>query len=406
MITLVQQPQPQVSAYAPIIFKMVETGANIERLKVRLENAADNSLIVEYYTDFSQKTGTGPYNYEFTVDVSGVMRGSVDPQFTKKASTLLAPINQLQKIGDKSGIDVVAKFTTLSRGSDNLLSEDANTVTADTFTALSLITEAEDFGVGAYTLFTERPPLTQHIIRHAVRLNDRHHICIVASENITHILVAVTPKSGVTTFGVAPLIAISGAVHNTRIVSYACGPQEVNLFGPWTGDAPNIGANTKSYQVQFGKLVGQDFTPYSLPTDFDLVDPCAADLRLHWLNKLGAIDAHTFSGALVREISVKGEDAKSSIVAVTDPELRGLTRVASQISHGWAATSRLSDPVQAEFLAGVLSSSEVYWERPNNRELVPVSVSSGKATISNNQTAGEFIEIFVTYANERRAHTL
>jgi hypothetical protein len=191
-------------------------------------------------------------------------------------------------------------------------------------------------------------------------------------------------------------------------VALGVGPNEIRNTTFTSGSVNIDNTSVASYQV----TVGQGNAPFIALSEtytFTLQDCCLDDFeRLHFLNRLGGTDAFTFKSLNVRSQTTTSEVAQKPLDWNSDTSQphrlndRGAFKLDSRAVISRQLETPPLEPNFADWLAELLSSPEVYWERSNG--LVPVVIEDTEQEIETNtdtELALFSFSIVAKDANER-----
>jgi hypothetical protein len=162
-------------------------------------------------------------------------------------------------------------------------------------------------------------------------------------------------------------------------VALGVGPNEIRNT-TFTAGAVNIdNVLVASYKLTLGQGTGP-FFQLSAVYIFSLVDCCNGDFeRLHFLNRLGGTDAYTFKSLTTRSQETNSDTAEKPLNwasetatphVITD---KGSFKIDSRAVINRHFETLPITPTEADWLAELLSSPEVYLETSNG--LLPVVIS-------------------------------
>ena len=157
------------------------------------------------------------------------------------------------------------------------------------------------------------------------------------------------------------------------------------------------------YSIQAGNLIGTSFTLQSVKYMFQIVDCCANKIRLHWLNRLGGVDAYTFTNKKTVFESTNSDQAQkpqSFNYANTPPTTtydKGRFKIQQVVNKSYEVESTFYDAFWGSWIAELLSSPEVYMETPSG--LVAVIIEDSQIKI---EETNELVNVTLTIveANE------
>jgi hypothetical protein len=157
------------------------------------------------------------------------------------------------------------------------------------------------------------------------------------------------------------------------------------------------------YSIQAGNLIGTSFTLQSVKYMFQIVDCCANKIRLHWLNRLGGVDAYTFTNKKTVFEGTKSDQAQkpqSFNYSATPPTTtydKGRFKIQQIVNKSYELESTFYDAFWGQWIAELLSSPEVYMETSTG--LVAVVIEDSQIKI---EETNELVNVTLTIveANE------
>ena len=157
------------------------------------------------------------------------------------------------------------------------------------------------------------------------------------------------------------------------------------------------------YSIQAGNLIGTSFTLQSVKYMFQIVDCCANKIRLHWLNRLGGVDAYTFTNKKTVFESTNSDQAQKpqsfnySNTPPTTTYDKGRFKIQQVVNKSYEVESTFYDAFWGSWIAELLSSPEVYMETTSG--LVAVIIEDSQIKI---EETNELVNVTLTIieANE------
>jgi hypothetical protein len=207
--------------------------------------------------------------------------------------------------------------------------------------------------------------------------------------------------------GLSNYIVPVGALIPDGMVTIGSGPAQLNNTTPLVGSI-SITDDTEYYTVQFGEWDGIVFTPASEIRKFKVVGCCPEiDCRLFWVNRLGGVDAFTFSA------SVQQEDNPTStryekplpIPKVTLFQDYGFAKFDSRNSTVHTITSKFLNNDVAQWLVELQTSIRVCktvqsTESPK-KNLFPIIIQDTRNVLKNRPNGTGIVRTVVfEFANE------
>jgi len=396
------QPATHVSAYRPIKFKY-DTGTTtdlIEKLVVEVYDAEDDSLIATYRKDWTSRSGSDPnYNYVCEFDVSGIVQTTLDPKPSAKSSVFPDP-DALNGYSHGSSLWLYVSCYWEKRNGDNLLEAVAAGEVSDTVYAFNLIqqhNEEQDLALyidgGASRKVLHDPP-TDGI---DIRVTDAFWLCCILNEDFARARYTVYHNDGTTTNHNVSL-SWSSAAANTdkKVVMVGVGPRTANAYF-------TIDEDDYQYTVF---LADSSNNPLTETLTFNILPRCAGrELRVHWMNERGGADSYTFDAIKRRTAEVKSSSGEKPLnwtagaAQPHDRNQRGQYRTDVRRTDVYEIETRILPENTAEWLAGIMSSPEIYIEQPGLDYYLPAMIADGKVTYSNTEEVGAILKLSISLAN-------
>lgn len=409
MASFSAQPAAQCSAYRPVMF-VADTGVTtvaVEKLRIRVYNADTDALLAEYRKDWISRTGTDPnYTYTFRFDLQGLMQSILDP-LPSALSGVFLPLTAYAEYAPGASISIYVRVTNEFRDDDNLLvAAEEEEIESNTITVFNLIQQHEELqdlspyvASGIRMLLTDIPEYTD------IRLDEGFSIAFIVNQNISKMVVGVTYKNGDSDSAESGL-ALFGYTdaHNKKVMVVGIGPRNIELNPSWIGAGIVIDDTVASYTVSF---LSSDNVRLTESIFFNVEDPCAHGLRLHWMNSRGGADAYTLDAKKRSVVEVKSNRAEKPLTWIAGAEVphdrnqRGRFRLETNHSTTWEVETRILDEDVAGWLAGLLASPEVYVEQPFKTYYLPAMVTDGKIIPADSEEIGAILKLTIETANDQ-----
>jgi hypothetical protein len=199
---------------------------------------------------------------------------------------------------------------------------------------------------------------------------------------------------------------------NNKYVPTTIGAGMVNLASVtyFDGAVNMADPNIAYYTIQVGNsfLFGLNwlFIEASEIQRFNVIECCGdRDVRLHFLNRLGGADAYTFKNKKKRLETNKSEQAQKpqSWGYTIPPNLvhdKGRFKIQNETQAVWECESVFYDRASGEWIAELLSSTEVYLE--TSAGLVSVVITDSEITI---EESNELINVSIKFVESNDIST-
>jgi hypothetical protein len=205
--------------------------------------------------------------------------------------------------------------------------------------------------------------------------------------------------------GTSNYIVSLGAVPD-GMVSIGSGPAQLNNTTPLVG-VINITDDTQYYTIEFGDWDGLVFTPASEVRRFNIVGCCPElDCRLFWLNRLGGVDAFTFSSGIVLEDNPTSTRYEKPLTVPKTSLFQdyGFAKFDSRNSTVYTATSKfLRDEVAmwlVELQTSIRVCKSIISPSSGKTNMFPVVVNDSRNVIKNRPNGTGIVrEIQFEFAN-------
>ncbi len=411
MASFSAQPATQCSAYRPVKWAY-DTGVSslaVEKIRIRVYNAAGNVLLAEYRKDWMSRAGTDPdYTYFFEFDIQGLMQSLLDPK-PSALSGVFMDLTGFIAYAPGASMSVYVKVAEEYRDEDNLLQTiEEGELTSNTITVFNLIQQHEELqdlseyvigAPGMRRFLTDIPNETE------IRENDAFNIAFIVNQSISRMIVTVDYKNGDSTSGTAGVNLDSyTAAHNKKVMVAGIGPRNLFLNDQWIDDPIVIDNTVAAYEVVFADVSNNRLTD---SVRFNVIEACQHELRLHWMNDRGGCDAYTIDAKRRDVVEVKSNRAEKPLGWVAGGEVphdrnqRGRFRLEVNRSDTWEVETRIEDEAVAAWLGGLLASPEVYVEQPYKNYYLPAMVTDGKIIAADSDEVGAIVKLTIETANDR-----
>lgn len=406
------QPATRCSAYRPVAFKVQSDATTdaIEKIVVRVYAVDGDTLLASYRTDWKTRTGSDPtYTYQFEFDIQGLMQSLLEPFPSAKSGTILE-IGAVNGYAPDAAMGVYVTVNFEFRNTDNLLEEDPATLTSSDIYVFTIARQHdEDQSLAPYYDEFTRLLLTDAPDRIPIRLNDLYSASFIFTQDADYLGIEVRYKDGSTHRDAAPLSFSSPAgAHNKKVGVVGVGPRQINDVTGWVDTGVTIDNTVASYTVGFGQTDETlTWVSFTQTLTFDLIDRCAASLRLHWLNDRGGGDAYTVNGLKRDVVEVKsgrGEKPLTWTAGISpyhDKNQRGRYRLDVRREDGYEVETRIVDVETARWLASLVASPEVYIEVQGADYYLPAMITDGKIVVDDSEEVGSILKLTVELANGR-----
>lgn len=409
MASFSAQPAAVCSAYRPVKFAVqsAPTADAIEKLLIRVYNAAGNILLATYRKDWLTRFGTDPtYTYNFEFDIQGIIQSLLDPLPSAKSGAF---IDLQAKAGYAHGasISVYVKVNVEYRDTDNLMVTDGTDLTSGTITVFNLIQQHEETqGLAPYIDSTLRRLLTDMPDLIDIRPQDAFGLAFIVNQNAVRIKLTVRKKDGTVVTGLSSL-TLSGyaGAHNKKVAVVGVGPRQIFEYIGWIGTPVTINSDVATYTVEFCNSSNVALTE---SVTFNLIEACPGhELRLQWMNIRGGADAYTVDAKRRDVVEVRSNRAEKPLVWDTigetthDPNQRGKYRLEVNRVDTWEVETRILDEDISGWLAGLLASPEVVVEQQYKTYYLPAIITDGKIISTDSEDVGSILKFTVEVANDQ-----
>lgn len=429
MAVFYQPPYLPNSMYRPNYFVTYQPSAN--PLVLAVANIFVNGSVIsttELYKPPAYTQGVAPINYYFEFDVAKVLQSlsapnpndisKPFPKFLNAAYNVLCTDCQTDVallIGYFYRDPVTNDLTQLTTGSPPVPVID--TIPVGTYSVIGTRQTLDYMGMDAYAIdyptvggvyekyFLTNLPYVYPTA--ATKTNNPIPICPTDNLNMafiptsgTNAVRVVVYDQNQTIFGAAGYITITPNTTFTPI-SIGVGMLQIDPLPGFGGFAAlPVGWY---YSIQAGNLIGAAFTLQSVKYTFKIVDCCANKVRLHWLNRLGGVDAYTFTNKKTVLESSKSEQAQKpqsynyTSTPPTNSYDKGRFKIQQIVNKTYEVESTFYDSFWGAWIAELLSSPEVYMETPSG--LVAVIIEDSQIKI---EETNELVNVTLTIveANE------
>jgi hypothetical protein len=349
--------------------------------------------------------------YYFEFDVAKVLQTYSSPKSTGKTSvfpnTLNAPLNVLNTdchtvvglIISYFYNDTTTGLLTLFGTSDIIPTAYPATIgTRQTrnFASMGMDAYSMVAGSGTTPFLTNYPnPVGSS---YPICPNENHYISFI--QNTSNAVKVETLDSA----GALIDLGLFSVTPNANLVPTTIGVGMVNLASQtyFSGSVNMANANISEYRIYVGNafLIGSNwlFVQASEVRVFKKIECCAErSTRLHWLNRLGGIDAYTFSSKKKIEQKNKSELAQvPQTWSYTTPPTtiydRGLFKIAQEVNVVYEVESKFYTEAEGAWIAELLSSPEVYLE--TSLGLVAVVITDSSITTTENN---ELLNVTISF---------
>jgi len=349
--------------------------------------------------------------YYFEFDVAKVLQTYSSPKSTGKTSvfpnTLNAPLNVLNTdchtvvglIISYFYNDTTTGLLTLFGTSDIIPTAYPATIgTRQTrnFASMGMDAYSMVAGSGTTPFLTNYPnPVGSS---YPICPNENHYISFIT--NTSNAVKVETLDSA----GALIDLGLFSVTPNANLVPTTIGVGMVNLASQtyFSGSVNMANANISEYRIYVGNafLIGSNwlFVQASEVRVFKKIECCAErSTRLHWLNRLGGIDAYTFSSKKKIEQKNKSELAQvPQTWSYTTPPTtiydRGLFKIAQEVTVVYEVESKFYTEAEGAWIAELLSSPEVYLE--TSLGLVAVVITDSSITTTENN---ELLNVTISF---------
>lgn len=362
-----QTPNP---AYRPIQWELKVTDVNVvERCipVITVNGTAYTLPPLPYDPDLSSGN-----DYYFLVDAQTLVQQELAPQANFVTSTIFGDFNQpYQAVNADMFATVSISVTYLYRDpATNLLTPLGVTDTSTDYYAINSAPqhdEAQDYE-DYKPLFndTTQKWLTKTPINSNIALTDNAWVTFLShsggngADRIR--VISYNAAGGVIDTG----LFVASLVANFPPQTVAVGP--ANLVSQiWASGTVDFTDPALAYYTV--ELYSPFFaSPYLAVRTYTIVEPCAPEsMRLHWLGLLGGAECYTFTAFVQKNISTTNTFAQKPLYwDVTLPQHyitdKGAYKIASEGETRYTLTSDFIENSEADFLASLLTSPEVYVE--------------------------------------------
>lgn len=395
-----QQPATQCSAYRPVKFRFESgtTSDDVEKLVVEVWNSATTTLIASYRKDWTSRTGSGPYNYIFDFDISGLLQSILDPIPSARSGVMADP-DALTGYATNASIGVYVKAQLEIRNTDNLLETSGSQVTSSTLYAFNIVRQHTDpQDLNDFVTASPRMVLNGTTGPIPIREDETFFCCFIAATGIAKARYTLRKRDGTTvtaqSTGAPPSLA---TWVDKRICFYNIGPRVANAY----------------FTLDFATYSGFDVfiadasnNPLTETMSFELVEHCPGnELRLQWLNSKGGSDGYTFNAVKKSGTAVKSSTSEKPLTwgfSSFDYNQRGKYRTNVQVEEFWEVETRVIDEGEANYVAGLFTSPECYVERVGDEWYIPALISDARPIRGNSEEVGVILKATITLANEKR----
>lgn len=412
MASFSAQPAAQCSAYRPVKW-VYDTGVSslvVEKIRIRVYNAAGNVLLAEYRKDWITRTGTDPdYIYTFEFDIQGLMQSLLDPK-PSALSGIFMDLTSFVEYSPGSSMSVYVKVAEEYRDENNLLQAiEEGELTSNTVTVFNLIQQHEELqSLADYIAVAPnmRKFLTDIPNETEIRVNDAFNIAFIVNQSISRMIVTVDYKNGDDSVSATAGVNLDDytSAHNKKVMVAGIGPRNLFLNTQWIDDPIVIDDTVSAYEVVFADVSNNRLTD---SIRFVMIDACPHELRLHWMNSRGGCDAYTVDAKRRDVVEVKSNRAEKPLTWIAGGEVphdrnqRGRFRLEVNRSDVWEVETRIEDEEVAAWLAGLLASPEVYVEQPYKTYYLPAMVTDGKVVTADNDEVGAIVKLTIETANDQ-----
>lgn len=199
----------------------------------------------------------------------------------------------------------------------------------------------------------------------------------------------------------------TGGANALDVRTIGVGPRNLRFVIWLVGNVDINNPNVSYYTVQVGQgpLV---FAPFSELLRFNIIPQCdETDLRIHFLNRYGVMDAYTFTGS--RELVERSSNdiAQSDTYNILDPNpplVRDISnfKINSKAQRVYNVTTKLLDVGQANLLKEAVTSPIVYIEKFDelgNRNLFAAYIESQSLVFDKSNERVQF-ELTIIESND------
>jgi len=425
MAVFYQPPYLPNSMYRPNYFVTFQPSAN-PLVLAKATVFVDGNLVTELYKPPAYTQGAAPINYYFEFDVAKILQSVSAPNPTDISKPFPKYLNAVYDvlcsdchtdvaliIGYWYRDPVTNDLTPLTTGAPPVQVTDI--IPFGTYSVIGTRQTLDYMGMDAYAIdyptvggvyekyFLTNLPYVYPTA--ATKTNNPIPICPTDNLNMAFIPTSSTNAVRVvvydqnqTIFGAAGYIPITpNSTFTPR--SIGVGMQQLDpIFGGFA--VLPIGWY---YSIQAGNLIGAAFTLQSVKYTFKIVDCCANKVRLHWLNRLGGVDAYTFTNKKTVFENTKSDQAQkpqSFNYANTPPTTtydKGRFKIQQVVNKSYEIESTFYNSSWGAWIAELISSPEVYIETPLG--LVAVVVEDSQIKI---EETNELVNVTLTIveANE------
>jgi hypothetical protein len=330
--------------------------------------------------------------YYFEFDVAKVLQQSSQPKSQNKTTifpdTLGIPYNVLNT-DIHTTVALIVTYAYIDPVTGLLTPEGTVDVIPDGYPAIAGTRQTRDWQTmgmdfyiqtfGAGTPFLTIAPNPYEIC------NDENHYLTFIPAICNAVRVTTRDDAGVTIDS-----GMFTIIPNTDYVPTTIGVGMPNLLTQtyFTGAVDMTDPLIASYEVQVGQAFffgsSWSFFPFSELRTFNVIDCCGdRRVRLHWMNRLGGIDAYTFtSKKTVSEKSKSTIGQKPLSFGYTYPPAtsydRGQYKIQTEAIKEYEVESTFYDLAAGVWIAELLTSPEVYMETSDGLIAVVVDDSSIK----------------------------
>jgi len=249
---------------------------------------------------------------------------------------------------------------------------------------------------------------------HPIKLEDSYYLgCLTTGDftaNTLFLTVNVTDKNDLITTSTIEIDTSSAFVHPYARFNLGVGCANLNAATLATGSQPVIDEDDRSYTLAL-----HDSTPLIMSEtySFAIDQHCHnVERRFCWLNRLGGIDAFTFTANESRAVSNEHINFRKQLTYVPtqnthntydfDVTGRGLTSLAVNSSEQVTTFSQILDDRERQWLEGLLSSQNVWTIETVNGVLtqVPVMLRDAEITMYDEEKNLFTFSFSFEYANE------
>lgn len=402
MPSFTAQPDTYVSAYRPIRFKFESDSTSdiVEKLVVEVYNADGDELIATYRKDWTSRSGSDPYTYEFEFGIEGLIQDLLDPLPSRQAGVFAAP-DALNGYAHNSSLWCYVKAQIEIRNTDNLLETSGSQITSDTFYAFNIARQHdEDPGLDDYVDSGVRKILNDPPdVGIDIRTNEAFWLCCILNQDIVRARYTLYNKDGSSSSHNVSLSFPSASTNdNKKVVTVGVGPRTANAYF-------TLDDTVRSYDVF---LADSSNNPLTETLTFNIVPKCPGkELRIHWLNSRGGADAYTFAGIRREEVEVKSSGAEKPLTWITgdssphNRNQRGKFRTDVRRVDEFSVETMIIDESLARWVSGALESPEAYIETVGLDYYQPAIVADGKIGPANSELVGAILKMVVSLANEK-----